>query len=183
MPTDNRPNRQSTRLRSFDYGSAGAYFLTICAYQRECLFGEIIGGKMRLNVIGEIIEEEWQRTGEIRENVSIDQFVVMPNHFHGIIFIHDVGASRWDARPPGSENPTRACRRHAPTGLKSGGLGSIINHFKAAVTRHAKHPTPVWQRNYHDHVIRNERALAEIRDYVMNNPLRWELDRNYPGNM
>ncbi len=115
MSTNDRPNRQSTRLRGFDYRSAGAYFITICSYQRESLFGEIFDGEMRLNVIGEIIAEEWQRTGEIRDNVSIDQFVVMPNHFHGIIFLHDLGASRWDARSTAEPNQDRACRRHAPT--------------------------------------------------------------------
>lgn len=173
MKQPDKPVRHSTRLRDFDYAQAGAYFITICSYQRESLFGEIVAGIVRLNEVGRVIAHEWQKTAEIRANVIIDEFVVMPNHFHGIIFINDID---------------RATRRVAPTTLASGSLGAIIAQFKSSVTRQLKrtghHPgTTLWQRNYHDHVIRNDEGLWQIRNYVMNNPLQWALDRNHPDNI
>ena len=184
---NNKPDRQSTRLHDFDYSSAGAYFITICAHNRECLFGDIVDGVMRLNEVGRVIADEWQKTAVIRPSVTLDQFIVMPNHFHAIIFINDVGATRWVARSTDNRSTTRATHRVAPTNLASNSLGAIIGQFKSAVSRQLKraghHPqTPVWQRNYYDHVIRNEKSLQEIRDYIQNNPMKWELDRNHPDN-
>ncbi len=82
-------HRRSIRLRDFDYSNVGAYYVTICAWQRECLFGEVVDGEVRLNTVGEIVQEEWQLTAAVRENVRLDEFIVMPNHFHAIIFIND----------------------------------------------------------------------------------------------
>ena len=92
-------HRRSVRLREYDYSQPGAYFVTICTWDRECIFGNIINGEMELNEYGRIIEEEWLQTGYVRLNVEIDQYVVMPNHIHGILIItennnHPVGARR-----------------------------------------------------------------------------------------
>ena len=101
MHCDNgQHSRRSIRMPGYDYSREGAYFVTICAYQRRCLFGRIVGDEMRLNRWGEIITKEWLRTEEVRSTVMLDVFVVMPNHFHGIIMLAElVGATRWVAQP------------------------------------------------------------------------------------
>jgi len=186
-------NRQSIRLRDFDYGDAGAYFITVCAWQRECLFGDVTDGLMRLNELGVMMRDEWLRTPQIRSNVELDEFIVMPNHFHAILWIKnaddDVGATRWVAhdRPPKTQ--TRATQRVAPTaGPPSGSVGAIIGQFKSAATKRINamrgNPgSPVWQRNYFEHVIRGERGLYAVRHYITGNPAKWELDDNHPTNL
>ncbi len=176
-PTQSQ-KRRSIRLRDYDYAQSGAYFITVCAHQRQCLFGEIVDGKMQINPFGEIVKEEWFKTAVIRPNVTLfdDEFVIMPNHIHGIIWIvDDVGARR----------------RRAPTLERfgkpvSGSIPTIVRAFKSAVTRriNALRGTPgapVWQRNYYEHVIRNEPALHHIREYIATNPARWAVDRENPN--
>lgn len=136
-------HRKSIRLPGYDYAQAGAYFVTVVAWGRDCLFGEVVDGVMVLNDIGKIVQEEWERTAIVRKNIELGAYVVMPNHFHGILIIHDgVGASR----------------RLAPTTTnaispKPGSLGAIMAQFKSIVTKRIwKMPefagTPIWQRNY-----------------------------------
>ncbi len=170
-----RHHRRSIRLRGYDYTQPGAYFVTICTHNREPLFGQVEDGRMALNAFGRIVWEEWFRTAQVRPYVELfeDEFVVMPNHIHGIIWI--VG------------KPVGATRRVAPTdghprGPAPGSLGAIIVQFKSIVTKriNALRGTPgvpVWQRNYYEHIIRNERALRAIRRYIIENPRRWHLDR------
>jgi len=181
-------HRRSIRLRDYDYCSTGAYFVTICAFQRECLFGEVVEGEMQVNQFGEIVREEWQKTDNVRENVILDEFVIMPNHIHGILIVVDgVGATRWVAlNEPNLD--TRATRRVAPTGPVSGSIGAIVGQFKSAVTKRINtlrdNPgCPVWQRSYYEHVIRSERDLENVRRYIMENPLKWDLDENNPASM
>lgn len=126
---------------------------------------------MNLNHLGELVVSEWQRTAYIRANVEIDQFSVMPNHLHGIVVITDFG-SVWH---------TPSEKFHSPSQT----LGAIVRGFKAATTKRINddRQTPgaaVWQRNYYEHVLRNENDLARIREYVVNNPLQWALDRENP---
>lgn len=140
------PSRRSIRLPGFDYTTPGAYFITMCTHDRACLFGNVVNGAMRLNGLGEIVQQEWERSAEIRAELSIDAFVIMPNHFHGIVLIdghymtNDVDFCRGDAvhRPDG-ENCTnmfnRATHRDAPT-LVSGSIGAIIDQFKSITTKH-----------------------------------------------
>ena len=164
-------HRHSIRLRDYDYRSAGAYFVTICTFQRECLFGDVVDGEMRLNSLGEIAREEWLRTEIVRKNVSMDAFVIMPNHFHGILLMDD------------------SCRGEAaPRPVMAGSIGAILGQFKSIVTKRINalrdNPgCPVWQRNYYEHVVRNEGDLANIRQYIANNPLKWDLDENNPVNV
>ena len=165
-------HRRSIRIRGFDYTSHGAYFVTIVTDGRRQLFGRIIGDEMRLNAAGRIVAEEWQRSGELRSNVEIDAFVVMPNHFHGIVFL----------------TQTDECTlRSAPTrsfgGGMAGSLPVVVRNFKGAVTRRMRErgfDEPVWQRNYHERVIRNERELQAIRQYIIDNPRQWALDKENP---
>lgn len=169
-------HRRSIRLPGCDYAQPGAYFVRLCTRDRECLFGEIVEREVRLNAFGEIVRTEWIRTAKIRPSVRLcdDELVVMPNHIHGIIWIVDDD----NVRATGG-SPVR------PRGPDPGSVGAIIAGFKSAVTRQIntlrKTPgAPVWQRNYYEHVIRNEDALHAIRVYITENPLRWTLDRYYP---
>ena len=174
-------HRRSTRLKGYDYTQPGAYFVTICTYQREPLFGEIVDGNMILNACGEIARDEWFKTARIRNNVQLneDEFVVMPNHLHGIIWIIEpvVGARR-----------RRAPTTHETFGSPvSGSIPTIMRSFKSAVTKrinqHLDSPgMPVWQRNYYEHIVRDDDELDAIRGYIRDNPLRWALDRNNPIN-
>jgi REP element-mobilizing transposase RayT len=163
---DYLPQRRSIRLTGYDYRQAGAYFVTICAHGGRCLFGDIVDRQMRLNPIGEIVADEWARSAQIRREVALDDFVVMPNHMHGIVFIIDVGAG--GARP------------------RAASLGAFVRGFKAATTgrinAHRDRPNdPVWQRNYYDHIVRDDRDLDHIREYIANNPANWANDRENPS--
>lgn len=164
------------RLHGHDYSKPGAYFITICTYQRECLFGKIINNKMVLNPMGIIAHDEWMQSSNIRTEIDLDVFVVMPNHLHGIIFIQNLGVQNLGERPLA---PT--CLGSLGMGLKHQSIGSMIAGFKSSVTKQinnirAMPGTPVWQRNYYDHIIRNEKSLAQIRQYIINNPQTWEND-------
>jgi len=182
-------HRRSIRLRNYDYSTVGAYFVTICTFERECLFGEVVDGEMRLNGMGQIVQEEWLRTAEMRKNVVLDEFVVMPNHFHGIIHIHDnVGAH---CMRPDYDEQTDVDRAHVGAPLrrrKSGSIGSIVAGFKSAATKHINQlrnnpGTPVWQRNYYERVIRNDRELQSIQQYIVDNPATWHEDENHPAHL
>ena len=188
-------HRRSVHLKDYDYSNAGAYFVTVCAWQRGCLFGEIVDGAMRLNEYGRIVEHEWLKTSDIRDNVELDYYVVMPNHFHGILMIaDDVGATRWVAQNKTSNGNAirpiqeRAIHRIAPTKtLQSNTLGAIIGQFKSVVTKRINEirdnpGCPVWQRNYYEHVIRNDDELNVVRQYILDNPLKWEMDEENPAN-
>jgi putative transposase len=174
-------HRQSTRLKGYDYTRPGAYFVTICTYRRDEIFGEVINGEMKLSALGEIVHEEWFRSAEIRKEIQLfdDEFVVMPNHGHGIIWIVDtVGA---DGVRPSKQDARRASLQRAPRSL-----GSFMAGFKASVTSRAGRElnvTGIWQRNYYDHIIRNDRELKNIAWYIVNNPLNWQSDRDNAQNV
>jgi REP element-mobilizing transposase RayT len=186
-------HRHSIRLKDYDYSQAGAYFVTICASQRECLFGGIVNGDMVLNDVGRIVVDEWVKTGIVRKNAILDEFVLMPNHFHGIIFLSENVGAMPLARPGGTGNhdgyriETRVTRRVAPTGPVSGSIGAVMAQFKSIVTKRINVlrnnlGCPVWQRNYYERVIRNEDELFRAREYIVNNPMKWELDKENPVN-
>jgi len=169
-------HRRSLRLQRYNYGQAGMYFVTVCTHERELVFGEIMGGKVVLNQVGRVVEEEWQQTSTLRPYVVLDEFIVMPNHFHAILMIISAG---------------RGTARRAPTTEQfgkpvSGSLPTIIRSFKSATAKrinnlHSAPGIPLWQRNYYEHIVRNEGALRRIREYILTNPLRWELDRENPA--
>ncbi len=130
-----------------------------------------------MNNIGKIVEEEWLKTKEMRKNVDLDYYAIMPNHFHGNIIILDVETSRWDVS---KEKETG--QRPVSTRLKPNSLGSIIGQFKSICTKRI-HKLGItefqWQSRFYDHIIRNEEDLRRIRDYIQNNPLKWESDEYY----
>ena len=185
-------HRRSIRLKGYDYSQVGAYFITICTHNRECVFGEVVEGEMRLNEIGIIVQEEWLNTPTIRSSVELDVFVVMPNHFHGIIKLNDDdgGASQRTNIGGGesqSENPRKGELQFAPTGFSSPSrtVGAIVRGFKSASTKriNALRRTPgvlVWQRNYYDRTVRNQKEMNRIQEYIVNNPLQWFYDEENP---
>jgi len=169
-------HRRSIRLPGYDYAQAGAYFVTLCTHQCEWLFGEVVNGEMQLNAFGCVVEEEWLQTPIIRPYVQLDTFVIMPNHFHGIIVMTD------DGRGTAPPCPYYTGQFGKPV---AGSLPTIMRSYKSAVTKRINAlrntpSAPVWQRNYHEHVIRNETALSTIRTYIANNPLHWAADRYNP---
>lgn len=171
--------RRSIRLKDYDYARNGAYFVTVCTYNHQCLFGEIINGEMQLKDFGQIVYDEWLRTAKIRPNVVLDVFIVMPNHFHAIMILNNDGRGVLPYAPV-----------PAPTNFRSPSqtVGAIVRGFKSAVTKQVNEMrnTPgleVWQRNYHEHIIRNENERNLIRQYIIYNPQKWEFDRENPANV
>jgi REP-associated tyrosine transposase len=173
-------HRRSIRLKGYDYSQNGAYFITLCTQDRKPIFGKILDGEMQLSQFGIITRDEWLRTSEIRKNVEMDEFVVMPNHFHGIIVIDNLSGTGTLQRAPTVERFGKPTSNTIPT---------IIRGYKAAVTKQINSlninagvynmPERIWQRNYYEHVIRNEASLNKIREYIMSNPLNWQEDDYY----
>jgi REP element-mobilizing transposase RayT len=170
--------RRSIRLQHYDYSQAGAYFVTICVHARECLLGEIVDGAMILNDYGKIVEEEWLKSAEIRKEIELDEYIIMPNHLHGIVVINNEGSLtvRAHGRAPLRSDPPILHREPRS-------LGSFIAGFKSITTKriNLSRRTPsfaVWQRNYYEHVVRDEIDPDRIREYVHHNPARWAEDEN-----
>jgi REP element-mobilizing transposase RayT len=180
MEKNSTHKRRSIRYSGYDYSKSGSYFVTIDTHLRKVIFGRIIDDEMQLNRFGYIAREQWFRTVELRSEVILfeDEFVVMPNHIHGIIHIDNPGIS------------VGAQRRCAPTNSTNGpvcaahSLGAIVRAYKAAVT-YAIHAStnsshePVWQRNYYEHIIADERDYLNISEYIALNPAKWHEDTEY----
>ena len=177
-------HRRSIRLRGYDYSRAGAYFVTMCVQNRACLFGDVVDGQMVVNPLGRIVADEWIKTADIRNEIKLDEWVVMPNHFHGIVWIiHGTPT-------PGNGRGTARCRGDRPVAPTAGpqprSLGAMVAGFKSTVTKRINQTrnTPgagLWQRNYYEHIIRNDDELNHIRQYIIDNPLQWETDRENPN--
>jgi REP element-mobilizing transposase RayT len=151
------PARKRLRLREFDYRQPGMYFVTICSTERRCWFGEVVDGIAVLSKMGELVQGAWCRMTERYTGIAVDDFVIMPNHLHGLI------------------------------GLKTGTdpLSSIVGAFKSVSVQMARDAgllrgRTLWQRGFHDHVVRDDADLSRIREYIQNNPLKWHLDRENP---
>ncbi len=173
-------HRHSIRLQGYDYTCDGFYFVTICVHNYRPLFGSIQDGIMTLSDAGEIIEDEFARLTERYPHIICHEHIVMPNHFHAIIQIKDnVGASLADA-----QNET-GHPQGAP--LQKITLGQIIGAFKSITThrciqlynKYGKHLGKVWQRNYYEHIIRNQRSYDEITRYIIENPIHWHNNKLY----
>ncbi len=168
-----RFHRRSIRLKGYDYTQAGAYFVTLCVVSRECLFGEVVEGVMHLSDLGRIVAAQWNAIPTHFPNASLDVAVVMPNHHHGILVLDG-------SHPHGPRHPQHQDRR--PHGTEPGSLGSVLQNFESVATRKVNRlrGTPgwqLWQRNYYEHVIRDEEEANRIRAYILSNPARWASDR------
>lgn len=187
-------HRRSIRLKGYEYSQAGAYFITICLQDRACLFGKIAYDEMILNDYGKIANDEWEKLPQRFPNFELDVFQIMPNHMHGIVvLIEPVGAGF----TPAQNNNNRATARVAPTKT----VGDIVGAYKSlvaneclkifklnwkmknpvGVNRAGASPAPtmgkLWQRNYYEHIIRNEQSYQTISNYIINNPANWASDK------
>lgn len=181
------PIRKSIRLMDFDYSRPGAYFVTLCTLDKKCWFGKIIDGEMILSSSGRIIEKIWCELEAHFLFIDLDYHIVMPNHLHGIIFINsqDTGLVNTGLINTGLINQTPTENTHQWILMKNQTitLGKIIRYFKAKTTR-ILHEEGLenfqWQRLYYDHIIRNNRSLENIRYYIINNPRKWEINKENP---
>jgi REP element-mobilizing transposase RayT len=188
-------HRQSIRLKGYDYSQAGLYFVTLCVYGRACLFGRIENAEMILNDAGRAALQCWLEIPRHYPNVVLHEYVIMPNHVHGIVQIVDAmdGCDDWDCRGEKFFAPTYAptiTPKNAPTDGQmvirgtSRTIGSMLRGFKIGVTKWMRQNTNVqnvWQRNYYEHIIRNEQSYQNIAEYIVDNPAKWKEDKFYVG--
>jgi REP element-mobilizing transposase RayT len=191
-------HRRSIRLKGYDYSQAGLYFITICVQNQECLFGKIIDGKIQLSPLGIIADVLWHEIKNHAKNIDLGEFTVMPNHIHGIIMFGsdvnnnggtgadsgadaDVGARH--ALPLRAEQPGQS-KQIGQSRFQNQGkntVSSVIGSYKSAVSKHAHRLGFAfsWQRNYYEHIIRNEQSYQNISNYIIHNPENWRDDRFY----
>ena len=149
--------RKSTRLKGYEYAQSGYYFVTLCTYERRCLFGKIEDFQFIPSGIGVLATNCWEQIPKHFPHVELDLFAVMPNHLHGIVQIRDSSKQS---------------------------LSTVINVYKSAVTRNAKTlqvELPIWQRSFHDKIIRDEASLLALRQYILDNPAQWQVDELNPS--
>ena len=168
MNGEEASGRHSIRLRRYDYAGAGAYFVTICTQDRAVLFGEVCGDEMHLNAAGTMVQREWRALPERHAGITPSDFVVMPNHLHGILLV-------------------------APQPVLAVTLGELVGGFKSTTTvlygRGVRSHgwtglhTRLWQRNFYEHIIRGDEGMARIRQYIQANPARWAQDRENPSSL
>lgn len=190
----------SLRLAHYDYSAPGEYFVTICTEDKVCHFGALHDGAVQLSPIGLIVEEEWKKSAIIRSNITLDAYVVMPNHIHGIVvigesFVETTGpvVSGKPSNRPVISGRAETTHRVVSTGnnpqsktLHPNSLGSIVGQFKSVSTkriRAAGYHDFGWQQGYYEHIIRDEKDLARIRDYIVMNPSRWDSDDHFARNV
>ena len=172
---------RSIRLKGYDYLQAGLYFITICTQNRLCLFGKIENREMILNDPGIMIERQWQELIYRFDNIKADEFIVMPNHFHGIVKFVGVPLV-------GTQNTKQQPTTGQPQGIAPT-VGDVVGAFKSLTTneyirgvknnRWSRFNKKLWQRNYYEHIIRNEKSCYHILEYIQNNPLKWQDDKYY----
>ncbi len=189
----NKYRIESARLKGWDYADAGWYFVTICTQNREPYFGQVVDQAMSLSPIGEIAHQYWSEIPQHSpSNIQVDAFIIMPNHVHGIVVIEDTDGRR-DIAPHGDVARRGDVACNVSTGStmskispKVGSLGAIVRSYKSAVTRWARmnhQPFFDWQARFFDHIIRDEKGLNKIRDYIATNPAQWDTDRNNLANL
>lgn len=187
-------HRRSVRLKGYDYSQAGLYFITICCQDRQHRFGEIINGAMILNEYGKIAHDEWEKLTDRFANVALDVFQIMPNHMHGILVL--VGATLAVAQNTVAQN-TVAQNNNFSNGIidkewagaspARTGISDIVGAYKSLVFKSCldiyksndELMGKLWQRNYYEHIIRNEQSYQRISEYIINNPAKWSEDKFY----
>ncbi len=177
----NRYRVQSTRLPGWHYAANAYYFVTICTRDRATTLGHIEGGHVILSPAGEIANEEWRKTSDVRPDVRVDAYVMMPNHIHGILII-----DRNRALTPGQPSVETPRRGVSTSRLAPDSLGAIIGQFKSVCTKRIRAAGVTdfgWQARFYDHIVRDEESLDRIRQYIADNPLKWESDSDTPENL
>lgn len=171
-------HRRSIRLKGYDYEQAGAYFVTICTPMRACFFGDVVDGEVRLSDAGRVAQASWNELPARYPDISLDVFVVMPNHVHGIVIVGAQFIAPMNSSQPPNASTDQGAINRAPT------LGRIVRTYKAVTTRLIRQPantTFAWQHNYYEHIIRNDGSLNRIRQYILHTPARWAIDRENPA--
>ncbi len=174
----------SDRLQGWDYGTPGYYFVAICTQNQVRWFGEVTGNQIILSAVGEIAQQELEKTPQIRTNVSLEAWVVMPNHIHAILVILEGSGERAETSCTSVETPRTSVetpQRGVSTikNWRPGTLGAIINQYKSMCTKRIRSMGCVdfaWQRRYYDHIIQDEKSLENIRTYILENPAKWSED-------
>ena len=192
-------NRQSIRLRGYDYSQSGAYFVTICTQNKKCFFGDMVNEEMVLNDAGRMINIIWNELPINYPGVNVDEFQIMPNHVHGIIILDNgqaLGQHKGQAQGPAPTNgQPRGFDNGQPRGVAPTAAGlslpDVVHRFKSLTTaryiRGVKQkqwppfPGKLWQRNYYEHIVRDENELNKTRRYIIDNPRKWDLDRENPN--
>ncbi len=165
-------HRRSIRLKGYDYSQPGAYFVTICTHKTHSLFGKIVNGEIQLNDLGKAVQSTWDDLVNHVDNIELGPFVIMPNHIHGIIQIIQPNGA-------GSEPTPTTIKEQTP-------LSEIVRQFKTFSAKRINkilktNNKPVWQRNYYEHIIRDDKSFQMIGEYILANPVQWNNDRYYPG--
>jgi len=187
-------HRRSVRLKGYDYSQEGAYYVTIVAQNRACLFGEVVDGEIQLNDAGKMMQAQWEALPQRFSNIELDEFVVMPNHFHGVVVITDkIHAGAVPRAHPGSEQPQEGQPQGIAPTEHDPGLGEIVGAWKSIVTDEyirgvrqldwQPFDRKLLQRNYWEHIVRDEPEMNRIREYIINNPANWDNDENNPKNV
>ena len=177
--TPAKHHRRSIRLKGYDYSQPGLYFITLCCQNRICRFGHIENGETILNELGLVAYNEWLKTAEIRKNVELGEFIVMPNHFHAIVRL----LGRGELYSPDNTNefhsPDNLGVFDTPLHSPSQTIGAIVRGYKSSVTKQLGilgFTEKIWQRNYHERIIRDEQSYLKISEYIINNPANWNVD-------
>jgi len=189
---NNRHITKSIRLKTWDYRTPWWYFVTIATKNHKDYFGQIVNGEMKLNRLGVMVNQKWLKIAELRKNVELDYYVIMPNHFHRVIVLNYIidnsgklllQADKFLEEQIELNNTKLFYSKISP---KPNSLSSIIRSFKSSVTKSANELNLTefaWQPRFYDRIIRNEKKLFNIRNYIEQNPLKWKLEKNYPENM
>lgn len=182
----NRYRISSARLKDWNYSQSGAYYVTICTQNHKCYFGKIDEDKVELNQMGKTIKKYWLEISKHFSNVSLDEFVIMPNHLHGIIVIDKNNNDYVETSNLGvSTNQNQGGVTHTKNPMGKNNLGEIIRWFKGKTSFEIHQLgffSSIWQSRFYDHIIRNDEDLNRIREYIRNNPLKWSLDKYYVVN-
>lgn len=180
-------HRRSIRLRGHDYTQAGEYYVTLCVKDRECLLGEILRDHVKLSRIGEIAKECWEEIPKHFPNAALDEYVIMPNHVHGIIILGNPVGTRHAVSQRDTAPQLHAVSQRERFGKPvPGSLSTIMRSFKSAASKgiHSKgYSAFAWQSRFYEHVIRNAKDLDRIRNYILDNPCTWSKDENFSANI
>ncbi len=170
MPDSTLHHRRSIRLKGYDYTQPGAYFVTLLAYQRQCLFCKITNGQVSISPIGQILQDQWLKLPDYFPFLALGTFVIMPNHLHGILILKSVSKEQ----APHQQTDEGS----GPKGTQPGSVGAILQTYKSVCTRRARQYADIriWQPNYYEHIIRTEEEWERIHQYILANPVNWVRD-------